>query len=914
MLTISKPLGPAQIRRYHAEEFTNARENYYTSDDEIQGQWHGRLARAWGLTDGVGEEHLHRLADGQHPLTGDQLVRPQATREYVNRQGQRVQTLAHRAGWDATFSAPKSVSLTALVGGDSRVRDAHHESVVAALDELERSVQARVGGNHAPETTRQWVAALFEHDSARPVNGYAAPQVHTHVVIFNVTERANGEGRALQPRELYRAQAYATAVYRSELAHRLMDLGYTVDRGASGQPEIRGYTPAYLEASSPRRQQIAAHLAKVEYTGAEAAEIAAHQTREPKKRQTSHAEMQQRHHRLAAAFGDQPAGVVEAARAQHVTRTAGEAEQAAQVAVSFAIDRQFEREAVVDERALLRDALKRSMGEATLTDIKHDLNRRLTTGETQVIEESSAGVARLLTTREMIRLEQATIEQMRAGQQTQAPIVSATDADLHTLGPSLSPHQRAAVQQILASGDRLIGLEGIAGSGKTTALAAVRQAAERAGYKVEGFAPTSRAARQLAEAGIGTTTLQQRLSRREPRARVRPSLYVIDESSLAGTRQIHQFLQRLQPHDRVLLVGDTRQHHANEAGRPFRQLQQAGLDTARLGHIVRQRDPSLRRVVEALAHGEVPEAVHHLIDQGRVHGIRNRDDRLATIALQYLGHPDTTLIIAPDHDSRRDLNQIVHEWRRQSGQLQGPAHHVRVLVPRSELTGADRQWAPQYDIGDVVRYTTGSTRVGLPARSYARVDAVNARENQLTVISSSGAAITYDPRRLQGVTVYRDDRTLAVGERVQFTAPFRARRIANGERGALTQIDKEGHMQVRLDSGRTIAFTVADHPHLDHGYAVTSHTSQGHTADRVLIHVDTERVGEQLVNRRFAYVAVSRGRFDAQIYTNDPHHLAEALSRDVVHRSALEPVGPSVARTLEPAPASSHRHEVERGR
>ena len=143
--------------------------------------------------------------------------------EYVDDRGEKVTTMEHRAGWDATFSAPKSVSLTALVGGDERVRAAHRESVDVALDELEKYVQARIGGNHPAETTGKWIAAKFEHDSSRPVEGYAAPQLHTHVVFFNMTERETGEMRALQPRELYRSQQYATAIYRSELALRLRD-------------------------------------------------------------------------------------------------------------------------------------------------------------------------------------------------------------------------------------------------------------------------------------------------------------------------------------------------------------------------------------------------------------------------------------------------------------------------------------------------------------------------------------------------------------------------------------------------------------------------------------------------------------------------------------------------------------------
>src|SRR5215831_14963945 len=144
MLTISNPLSASQAQAYHAEEFGNARENYYTAADQIP---------------------------------GEQLVRHRAAREYVNESGQKVRTMEHRAEWDATFSAPKSVSLTALVGGDERLREAHQKSVAVALDELERYVQARIGRNLPAETTSKWVAAKFEHDSARPVNGYAAPQL-----------------------------------------------------------------------------------------------------------------------------------------------------------------------------------------------------------------------------------------------------------------------------------------------------------------------------------------------------------------------------------------------------------------------------------------------------------------------------------------------------------------------------------------------------------------------------------------------------------------------------------------------------------------------------------------------------------------------------------------------------------------
>src|SRR5246500_1384275 len=206
---------------------------------------------------------------GQHPQTGEQLVRQRASYQYQDADGRTIKTMEHRAGWDATFSAPKSVSLTALVGGDERVREAHRESVRVALDQLERYTQARIGGNHPPETTGKFIAAKFEHDTARPVDGYVAPQLHTHAVIFNMTERSNGETRALQERGLFQSQQFATAIYQSELTYRLRQLGYEIERGRSGAPEIKGYTQEYLDASSPRSQQIREYLEKIGHTSKE---------------------------------------------------------------------------------------------------------------------------------------------------------------------------------------------------------------------------------------------------------------------------------------------------------------------------------------------------------------------------------------------------------------------------------------------------------------------------------------------------------------------------------------------------------------------------------------------------------------------------------------------------------------------
>jgi ATP-dependent exoDNAse (exonuclease V) alpha subunit len=455
--------------------------------------------------------------------------------------------------------------------------------------------------------------------------------------------------------------------------------------------------------------------------------------------------------------------------------------------------------------------------------------------------------------------------------------------------PHLSVSQHRAVEDVLESRDKMMALEGVAGAGKTTSLAAVRDAVVHHGYEVKGLAPTSRAAQKLAEAGMETETLQRHLARggREDDGRAR--VYIVDEASMVGTRQMHTLLERLNRHDRVLFVGDVRQHEAVEAGRPYAQLQEAGLRTARLDEILRQKDPVLKETVEQLARGEVKEAIASLNSQGRVHEIKDRGQRFGEMAREYARLPDRTLVISPDNESRREINGQIHRAMRESGQVTGTAYRVPVLYARQELTGADRQHAQNYTEGDVLRYSKGSKPIGIEAGEYARIVRVDGETNTLTITRKSGEELSYDPRRLQGVTVYRDsERVFAQGDRVQMTAPYQKQNLANRELGTVEKIDVSGNLKLRMDSGREVEFNVRQMPHLDYGYAVTSHSSQGQTADRVLVHVDSSQAHGELLNSRMAYVSVSRAEFDVQMYTNDAKSLGHVLSRDVSHPSAMQ--------------------------
>jgi ATP-dependent exoDNAse (exonuclease V) alpha subunit len=530
------------------------------------------------------------------------------------------------------------------------------------------------------------------------------------------------------------------------------------------------------------------------------------------------------------------------------------------------------------------------MGVATFGQIKAEFEKRVQSGDFVESEKSRAVPGRAFTTAEMLEYEGQTIRAMRAGHEQMSPITSSeARQEVGRNYPHLTESQGRAIDQILSSRDQVTALEGVAGAGKTTSLAVIREAAERDGYRVEGFAPTSRAAQKLSEAGIESSTLQRHLAQSAERHDAQRRLYILDESSLASTKQMKEFLHRLGASDRVLLVGDTRQHEAVEAGRPYRQLQEAGIETARLDEIIRQNDQGLKEVVQQLSRGSVTEAIDKLAAQGRVHEIVDRGERLAEIAREYAKRPEGTLVVSPDNQSRREINEVIHRTMQNAGYVDASEQRHNVFVARQEITAADRRWAGQYEPGDVVRYTKGSKALGITPGEYTRVERVNEKENLLTVARQNGERINYDPRRLQGVTLYREaGRTFSKGDRVQFTAPSKELRTTNREMGTIERIDEGGNLQLRLDSGRTVNFDIKQNPHLDYGYALTSHSSQGQTADRVLVHVDTEQAGAKILNQRLAYVAISRGRYDAQVYTNDASKLSEVLSRNVSKAVALE--------------------------
>lgn len=614
-------------------------------------------------------------------------------------------------------------------------------------------------------TTGNFVAAGFEHIAARPSetgtqdgNG-PDPHLHTHVVIVNMTLRPDGMWRSIDPVEIYRSQSFATAVYRSELAREVQALGYRIRvTAADGRWELQGYTREQVVAFSRRRQDIEALLNRQNSTGAAAAQIAAHQSRLAKQTRNEdelRVEWQSRAHDNRIALGE----ISERALARGPSRALSPA--ATGEAVSFSVAHNTEREAVTDRRALERTALQYAMGISDLESVRHETGIRESRGDLIALAVSPSSPGVVYTTPEMVAAEAENLELMHFGKGRAQAITTEQRARCWAAGCSLPAEQAQAAALTLTATDWLTSIEGRAGAAKTTTVGALNDFAESAGYAVRGFAPTTRAVKALSEAGIHSRTVGSLLEGPLP-DRAPKELWIIDESSLLGTHQMNDLLHQAREAgaDRVVFVGDQRQHHAIEAGRPIQQMQRAGMPVARLETIRRQLDPGLREAVTLASRGEIGQAIALLEQQGRIREIVDPNERYAAIAREYLAAykaGEKVLVVSPANAERRQWNAAIRAALKELGHINSDGREQIVLV-RREMTRPQRKRGQSYEVGDVLRFRRGSTRLGIDRESYARIEAIDPERNRMAIRDERGTAVTYDPSRLSGVEVFHKER------------------------------------------------------------------------------------------------------------------------------------------------------------
>jgi DNA primase catalytic core len=811
----------------------------------------------------------------------------------------------HRAAWDMTIGAPKTVSLTATVGGDDRVLRAHDEAAKEAFGYVQRSIQVKMGGLNAPETTGSMVAALFQHDTARPVDGYAAPHLHTHGVIFNMSRDENGQYRSLNPKELFYIQGTAEAVYQNRLAVELKKLGYEIEYGKNTSIEIEGYSEEYRKAESPRTNQIEAEKARLGQFGPEANSNSAINTRAAKLQEDPEV-IRAAHREHAEKFGNQPEAVIQAANERdRIVYTVADRAQIANDAIDFAKARLSERTTVMESHEIHRDALKFGRGYITLQDVEEAFERKK--AEFVRVEHwRSSAPGERWTTPEMIASERQILDFMVAGRNRFGSIAgeatkAAQDEFREQFRAHLNDDQKWLVWNLIHNTDRMVGVQGIAGAGKTRGLSTVRDYVEAYGYEVRGLAATSTAVKEMVEADVNAQTLQSFLAQKDG-VHKRARMYLVDEASLVDVHTFAKFLQRMKAANRVIVVGDKQQHGSVGAGRVFSELQDAGMTTYSLKKIMRQQPEEYKAVVKELSKGEVIKALSMLDEQGRIQTAPHEGDRFRAIAKQVVESPLRTLVVSPDNRSRVEISHSIREAKQEVGQMSENVYRSRILNQRSDITQTDLRFAPSYQPGDVVLYRRDS-KTGMTSGDYASVVKVDRDTNLLTVMrESDGKVMTYNPAKTAtDAEVYEPTyRQFAIGERVQFTRQWRQEgtRVvlaANRARGTIEALDASGNVTVKLDTAegkpeRRLTWNLEKMPHIDYGYAMTSYSAQGATTDKVIVHIDTDAPNVQkMLSQQLAYVAVSRGKQDVQLVVNDREELERFLSRRPENATALAP-------------------------
>lgn len=920
--------------------YADQKDDYY-SRDGTAAQWQGKAAEALGLTGSIQQDEFLRALRGAF---GSDVALSRSVRLDAKA----------RAALDITFSPPKSVSIQALVGKDPSVVSAHDAAVTKALAFIEQElVRARHTAKGVTSTERTGNAAIakFRHETARPTDGaYSDPQLHTHALVMNVTQRADGSWTAISNDEIYRLVSLVQSVYSAELVAELERAGHAI-RYEGKSFELAHVSRAQIEAYSKRSQDINAELASVGQTRLTASpklkQTIALKTRQDKAPELTREELQGDWERQATEIGISfsPSKVpVDKA----VERTPQARVLTADECLKWAIKHHTERESVMDGKELLQSALRRSHGTGVkLADLKGAVKRSLDKGHLilgtlqyrHAKEREGAGMSRTAlvdalvgggmskrraeeqirkaiargefvptgaryTTQSAREREKRILQIEREGRDKVAPILQVDAAQAAMADRKLKPGQLAAASLILTTAHRFIGVQGLAGTGKSHMLAQVKEAAEAAGYRVQAVASYGKQIEALRELNMEARTVASVLeARQKDRFKLdAKTVLVIDEAGVVPARIMERLMKMAEADGaRVVMLGDTGQTKAIEAGRPFHQLQAAGMETSLMGDIVRQKSPELKAAVELAAAGNASASLAVLDRKLKaVHSIDDNGARYDAIASKYAAldgdERRETLIVTGTNDSRNALNEATH----QALGLGGRGFDFNLLT-RRDTTQAERRVAKYYVAGDILQperdYKTGNLR---QTEMYRVIGLAPDKSNDLVVEHViTGERTQFNPGRAAKLSVYEPVQAeLSAGDWVRITRNNAKLDLVNGGRFEVLAVTPT---TVTIGgNGRRLTLDAATGPlHLDRAYATTSHSAQGLTCDRALINAESF---SRTTQRDVYYVAISRARHQTEIYTNDASELAGVVDRLEEKTAALD-IGLETTRPWRPQKA-----------
>lgn len=880
MLSIQKLSSSSAASSYYQQA------DYYTKGEsgvDIKSEWLGGMASQLGLTGEVEQQRFKELLDGQ--------VSPEVTLgRTIN--GQNV----HAPGWDLTFSAPKSVSILALVGGDSKLVKAHDEAVKAVIALIENK---HINGRHNLWSGRvqdvplkQIAAAKFTHTTSRVLD----PQLHSHLVLMNMGVDADGKIRSIHSPELFENKMLLGQIYRSELAYHIQKLGYQLDWDANrGLFEIAGVSKELIKDFSTRRQQVLETADLFGYEGGKALKDAALRSRKAKQDVSPDTVVKGwdsvlEEHKLTQTELVSQAKQAEGLNHLNQERTFKERlmfllntkKADALDFVSLSVDILAHYESSFKEQEIVSKALELSQGKLRYGDVQSRLNSLIQAGSL-IQSDKQQGV---FTTRKTVEREKYMIDLLGHGKEQYAPWSRTIDYKDKAYFHQFTNGQAESFERIMESRDRFFYLQGYAGTGKTFMMNPLVKELQGKGIVVRGFAPYGSQAKVLEkDTGLKTQTLKSHLMAMQ-NAKVDTKrgneVWIVDEAGTVNAKDMADLMTFAHKNDvRVILSGDEKQINAIESGNPFGLMIRQGGDHAVNGYLKRYQNKEQRDAVYDLIKGDVKRAFERL--QPTTYEFKKNEERIeravhAFIKESGVNFKDYSLIV-PDIENRDHANSIMRRYLKEQGKVSGPDHTITNLRP-SKLDGPAKQHAFMYKKGEMVRFHKTLKRLGVEKDEYFRVTHVGDKYIRL---EGNGKLIQWDPMAKggggeYGSTAYREDKsTYAKGDIIRWKDKNQDMNLVNGDLGRIEHIDKQSMTVAFKDGKRTIDLGANNQRHFELAYVQTFHAAQGQTVDQVFAVVESWR--KNLINQSSFYVAVSRAKHQAHIFVDDSVKVKEALEK-----------------------------------
>lgn len=856
MLRIIQTSSEAAAKSYYTQGLS--REDYYAEGQECVGRWGGRAASLIGLEGSVDATAFAALCENRDPATGSRLT---------------PRTKSDRTvGYDFNFHAPKSVSVVYELTRDEGIVEDFRLAVAETMRELEADTRTRVrtNGQNAERITGNLVWGEFIHFTARPVNGIPDPHLHAHCFVFNATfDEVEEKWKAGQFREIKRDAPYFEAAFHARFAKLLADRGYGVERTENGW-ELSGVPDSVIGRFSRRTQVIEAEANRRGLVSDHAKDELGARTRERKTSNHTREELRSEWHARLTPAEEQS---IQSAREQG--RRTEQPAVSSRDALRHAADHHFERASVVSERELLRTALKYGVGSVSVEEVRSDAAH-----SSLIRRERDDRV--LVTHTTVLREEEKLLAYARDGRGTLRPLAAGQSVAADS---PLSDEQRQAVEHVWKSPDSVIAIRGAAGVGKTTLMREAIRGIEEEGTKVFTFAPSAEASRGvLRSEGFGNAeTVARLLQDKTLQSATRGQVIWIDEAGQLGCRAMHDLFEMAEAnHARVVLSGDVRQHGAVERGDALRLLEEhAGIVPAEVVQIRRQQG-AYREAVSALSEGRVADGFDRLDRLGFVRELPD-DERYAQLAGDYvraIKAGKSVLVVSPTHAEGEQVTAVLRNELRADGKLKGREEEVGRLRNLS-LTEAERQDVLNFHKGDVVQFVQNARG----ARRGERLPVIAVDEGEVW-LDRHGDRVRLPRESAKSFQVYAtEELSIAAGDRVRITQDGQTQdgkhRLNNGAVYEIDGFTRKG--DIRLANGWIVS---REFGHWNHGYAVTSHASQGKTVDQVLVAQSSASIPASSLEQ--FYVSVSRARQSVTIYTDDRQALREAVQESSSRLSATE--------------------------